>query len=88
MPGSGAAVFRAYWQGGQRQQEGPRGQQVYAELVRGLLNADATLAVPSASVAAHLLRGSPTAATPTTRRSPPTSSGSPRSATRRAGGWR
>lgn len=31
------------------------------ELVRGLLNADATLAVPSASVAAHLLRGSPTA---------------------------
>ena len=31
------------------------------ELVRGLLNADPTLAVPSAAVAAHLLRGNPTA---------------------------
>jgi hypothetical protein len=31
------------------------------ELVRGLLNADPTLAVPSAAVAAHLLRGNPAA---------------------------
>lgn len=31
------------------------------ELIRGLLNADPTLAVPSAAVAAHLLRGNPAA---------------------------
>lgn len=33
------------------------------ELVRGLLNADPTLAVPSAAVAVHLLRGNPNAKT-------------------------